>query len=535
MSTSVDASKGISTLRSLDLTIGGVMFICGFSLASFVGIGSLTWPLGDDQGHYSFVGDTIMQGGVPYRDAWDLKGPLTYYLYGWIRAIFGRSELSIRVFDLAVVPLFCWQLRLLVLRLTGYSIFSANFAVLFFLLEYFGGGYWFTAQPDGWGGMLILASVWFLLNDGRNPYWDISVAAVMLGLATLLKPTFIIFLPLMLLYKRRDGIFAPANIRLFLAASIVLAGAISTAYLWVFRNGGIHDLLDAMRFAHAAYGELADRVNSERLLYGIGALHDLGLVIPYMLAPVGLWLISRDSQKSLATTLGVWFGLSIFMLIYQGVYWYYEFLPATISAAVIMGVSLKYCERLITRPIARHMLAASIFLMVGMICLAPFLSSTVFGAFGWPSYALGLNARHDYFVHIALPGDSRDESEMLSAYLSVHTSPSDKIQIWGPMIWPLALTRRTSGSRFGTTWALVAKTPMQSHYRSAFISELSRSLPRLIIVDGHSYGGDWSFSEFLRELPEFDRFLHGRYNLTGRIGEFQIWTLERSQKLPAGL
>ena len=49
-------------------------------LAALAAVVSLWWPYGWDQGAMAWVGDTIVDGGMPYRDAWDVKGPLTYYV-----------------------------------------------------------------------------------------------------------------------------------------------------------------------------------------------------------------------------------------------------------------------------------------------------------------------------------------------------------------------------------------------------------------------------------------------------------------------
>jgi hypothetical protein len=121
--------------------ISSVMLAIGFLVVVYIAIGSLTWPLGNDQAHYSYMGDTVMAGGVLYRDAFDLKGPLTYYLYGWIRAALGHNDESIRILDLLAVSLFSWRLRHLVMRLNGYRPLGANIATLLFLFQYYAGGY----------------------------------------------------------------------------------------------------------------------------------------------------------------------------------------------------------------------------------------------------------------------------------------------------------------------------------------------------------------------------------------------------------
>jgi hypothetical protein len=42
---------------------------------------SLVQPMGADQALYAYVGDRILGGGLPYRDAWDQKPPAIHFLY----------------------------------------------------------------------------------------------------------------------------------------------------------------------------------------------------------------------------------------------------------------------------------------------------------------------------------------------------------------------------------------------------------------------------------------------------------------------
>ncbi len=44
-------------------------------------------PMGADQGLYAYVGDRILAGELPYRDAWDQKPPAIHFTYAAMRAI----------------------------------------------------------------------------------------------------------------------------------------------------------------------------------------------------------------------------------------------------------------------------------------------------------------------------------------------------------------------------------------------------------------------------------------------------------------
>src|SRR5215208_856703 len=48
---------------------------------------SLAQPMGAAQGLYAYVGERILAGEIPYRDAWDQKPPAIHYTYAALRAV----------------------------------------------------------------------------------------------------------------------------------------------------------------------------------------------------------------------------------------------------------------------------------------------------------------------------------------------------------------------------------------------------------------------------------------------------------------
>ena len=49
--------------------------------------GSLFLPLGRDQGIFAWVGGVILSGGLPYADAWEVKGPLSHFEKHLVRSL----------------------------------------------------------------------------------------------------------------------------------------------------------------------------------------------------------------------------------------------------------------------------------------------------------------------------------------------------------------------------------------------------------------------------------------------------------------
>ena len=53
---------------------------------------SLVQPMGADQGLYAYIGERILAGELPYRDAWDHKPPAIHYVYAGLRAVWPHDS-----------------------------------------------------------------------------------------------------------------------------------------------------------------------------------------------------------------------------------------------------------------------------------------------------------------------------------------------------------------------------------------------------------------------------------------------------------
>ncbi len=58
-----------------------------------------TYGYGRDQGIYAVVGDAITRGGAPYKDAWDFKPPMIFFVYAFSRAALGAEMVTIRIVE----------------------------------------------------------------------------------------------------------------------------------------------------------------------------------------------------------------------------------------------------------------------------------------------------------------------------------------------------------------------------------------------------------------------------------------------------
>jgi hypothetical protein len=145
---------------------------------------SLVQPMGADQGLYAYVGQRILHGDFPYRDAWDQKPPAIHYTYAALWAVWPH-ETVVAAADLAVAAMSALLLfalgRAIAPKGTG-----AAAALLFLLLSNPAftrlGGVRLRAQCETFIGAAVAAALLLLLRK-RTGSIAIFAAGLLLGIA----------------------------------------------------------------------------------------------------------------------------------------------------------------------------------------------------------------------------------------------------------------------------------------------------------------------------------------------------------------
>ncbi|WP_437620118.1 glycosyltransferase family 39 protein [Sorangium sp. So ce1151] len=115
----------------------------------------LTYGYGRDQGIYAMVARAVLDGGMPYRDAFDFKPPGIFLIYALARALFGPAQWGIRALEVLGLAGMCLAMVSLAGRAFGdrrVGVVAAALAVLVHAQLDF----WHTAQPESFGGMLTV-------------------------------------------------------------------------------------------------------------------------------------------------------------------------------------------------------------------------------------------------------------------------------------------------------------------------------------------------------------------------------------------
>lgn len=173
-----------SQISNLAVTI--LLVLGGIALAALAAP-QLWYPLWFDQGAFAACADILRQGGVMFRDCFDVRGPAVVVAY-LIPRLFSSSPVAIHVFDLL-----CQVVTAVVLGLLARRMWNrwAGIAVgaLYWLL-YASMNYWATAQAEGFANLffvLALYAAWrgtekrdsrLEIGDRRHWWWIVSGGCV---------------------------------------------------------------------------------------------------------------------------------------------------------------------------------------------------------------------------------------------------------------------------------------------------------------------------------------------------------------------
>jgi 4-amino-4-deoxy-L-arabinose transferase-like glycosyltransferase len=76
----------------------GLVLIAILAISFCLRLSFVREPFERDEGLYAYIAQEILRGGVPYKDAIEIKPPAIYYLYAAGMMIFGESPTAIRIF-----------------------------------------------------------------------------------------------------------------------------------------------------------------------------------------------------------------------------------------------------------------------------------------------------------------------------------------------------------------------------------------------------------------------------------------------------
>src|SRR6266851_299369 len=505
----------------------------------------LMFPFGRDQGVYAVIADTILKGGMPYRDAWDIHPPgvyLAFALSGWL---FGHRMVAPRILEaMGVLSLY------FPFRLIGRDLYHSRAAGIFgwalAALAYALAEYWYTGQSESFGALI---TVWglALTVDSAPPFGRIVAwiaMGFMFGMCFLFKPQLALTALPCGAYAgwtewRRSGALpralAPATI-----GAVAALAPIAVCAAWLWSQGA----WNATYYTYVRYApeytalRLATPASISVLTPWLFILRTPAIVLAGLVA--ALLLQHRDGPRTPAALLVT----SAIVLQFVGVaiagkLFPYHYFAALILAAVAAGDGLATLwERFEYTSLAHALMLTALVVLPALVVSGPawkILPATGFAQF-WrrsvvrTSWMLGIGpkiskqqvdaALYNYY------GTNLGDYEQAAAIIDATTRPDDPIFVWGAESVIYWLANRRPASHFVHDFPPRANWD-QTQLRATLMRELEAAHPAIIVVEAGDFapdivGNNMDSTQSLKAFPPLNDYLSKYFTPISQIGRLTI-------------
>ena len=442
-------------------------------------VAALRWRLADaplerDEGVYGYIAQRVLEGGLPYRDGWEMKPPVIYCVYAAALELFGHTAEALRF-----AGIFAVLLTMVLLFGFGSSIWN-SFVGAVAAAVYgvtvsgpFVNG--FTANTEVFVNVFAVACAWAAwdgLRRGKCVQW--FLAGVFAGLAFMTKQPALLQVLLVgvavALWAYRQG---ERSVRRFFNAGAAAAGGFLVAvlpwFIFFLGRGALAEFLDAAY----AYPWLY----STKLPLGVGLTRGIkalsrivpGNLITWVLACCSLGALVSKKADDRDRLIPVWL-LCGAVSVSLGLYFYGHYFQMVIPAVAL--ASARVLDTI------RHRLRKNMRWAAGAIALV--------------MVALPLGAHADYFFRMPgtqvcrmqYGGNPFPEAVGIGRYLASHTTPDETVFILGSEAEILFYARRRSASRYIQVYPLfmpVASAQVRKRQEEV-VDAVRSACPRYIIV-----------------------------------------------------
>lgn len=442
-------------------------------------IGYLTWPFSSDQGVLSWVGSIIADGGLPYRDAWEIRGPFPFLIYAIISKVFGTAEWPLRFVDLMIVGGGIWCAYRIADRLGG--TLAARCAAALYILWYASLDHHNTAQSDGWNAaMMAFVMLSMLANDGRPTKRHALIAGLLIGFSIMSKPTYAAYLAL-------PGIIGLTQVRergarwlaeFWGVGVVAVAAAVGSILFWLYQGGALADFYDIhLKWLFAHYTNVdASWMNRLQTTARYLTADTFATAIAPML--LGIYAVGTK-HRGTAVLLATWIFCALLGVMAQGAFFPYQWHPLYPALAVPAGIGIGFVfsaarmrdstSRIVGTAVAAAAFVAALLRPVVHVYRSVFL-------------AFGVMSQERFDVVEFGPYGRTGPFAQLSSYLRDHTSERDQVLVWGLLPGVYYEAGRTAASRFGYVTPLVTEEDdsFRRRYRAEFTRRIGTTPPTFV-------------------------------------------------------
>lgn len=494
-------------------------------LAALAPISPLYEPVpARDQGVYLYAGQQVLDGKIPYRDVWDHKGPLIYYINAlglrMLHSIWGVWLLEV-VFLFGAAFASVYTLRFVFDPLTAFLSTLLWLAAFSRIVDH-------GNSVEEYSLLFQFMAVCFYLRGLRTgkPIWNGWLVGMTAALAFSLRPNNIgihlaIGLVLFLsLFFTKDRSCALRQLAAMVGGSVIILFLIAIYFAAHRALGDLFDQVFVFNYYYTRLGEFSWRAIGKgfEILTFLVLVGLAGLIGAFLLR---IWK-RRDVVKDFFFFVLAAIPIQLVLSLLSGrkyMHYYIAWLPVLAFLAAFFIYSIQWFVR---KYFSASYARMFILLVTGGLLLG-FGLRPVFGRL-----PILINLFETIWTQGALPPPnySAVEEGIYIDYILEHTRPDEYVLIWGNASVYNFLSDRESPSRFVYTYAF----GVPPYISQAMADELQQNImekhPLILDATAGDATIDRLNSKQWKYLPVTEgmlRFIEANYVRIDTVGRFQVW------------
>jgi hypothetical protein len=418
------------------------------------------WPLVGDASIIRYVVFLMQHGFAPYRDIVDINMPGSY-LVDWLAThIFGSGNAAWRLFDFALLAAAAASMIAIARKVDW---LAGCIAAAVFALLHAADGIAQTGQRDLTVAVLLFASLALFFRWMRTQQsWPIALAALLIGLATTVKPTAAPFaLALAILMFTLPEKRPPAVWKHLAAAAMAFLLPLIAALAFLWRERALQAFFAIVSGLLPFHAALSHRGLGYLLLHSVAPLQIFLLPWLFLLIRARSW----RQWQIMALLAAIACGLIAYVTQGKG----YPYHRYTLLGFLLLAMSLEFlsaCRR--SDPDQKLDRAIGAISLLGLVCVTAPIAAFKSAHYDW---------RNQEFITMLASDLDRQGGAKLSGSVQCLDTTAGCINT----LYRMQLVQST-GFLYDCYLFAPGQTPATEQLRNEFLDELEKTRPQIIVV-----------------------------------------------------
>lgn len=435
-----------------------------------------------DEASYAYIGKRALEGLTPYRDFYEMKPPLLFYIYAVIDGVFGYSSQGLHL-ALMVINMLNTMLVYGISRQMFNKSAGVVAAVAYVLLAFnpMVSGLWMVSEHALM--TFALAGIFVFLKGLQQPKW-LFTAGILFACSILIKQVagvFGLWAGIVLLIRHFEEKGSTWK-NLFRQWGLLAAGAIIPAVLTLILISSFGVWQEFMFWMFEYPSKYMDGVQSTSGVdvFGFQWKRNTDTYLMYWLAGafgmIALFFAEKQWVKKggLVLLALLSFGTILPGSRYYGHYWL-QFFPAL---AICFGAG--------AFAVQRWFKGSMQVLLMGIFFLAAISHLLIYQQ----NY---FNADRENLVRAAYPGNPFNEHKKMADYLNTRLKPEDQLMVLGSEPQFYIYTNKKSPSRHFYTGFTSREIPEAKLWQQETLADLRKSQPDYVVFSTQRFS--WMMKE----------------------------------------